>query len=75
VPTLSVVELYTSRQFPKEGHVLKAFAGIFNFLGAKMETRFFSGLPNSYFDAAILRTPATGDSYPSEHDGQLVAPS
>ena len=72
---IKCVELYTSRHFSEEGHVLKAFAGISNFLGGKMETRFFSGLPSSYFDAAILWTPATGDSCPREHNGQPVAPS
>ncbi|KAK0613185.1 hypothetical protein B0T14DRAFT_484799 [Immersiella caudata] len=72
---LKCVESYTSRQLPREGHALRAFAGISNFLGAHMETRFFSGLPNSYLDAAILWTPATGESHPRVHDGQPVAPS
>ncbi|KAK3393929.1 heterokaryon incompatibility protein-domain-containing protein [Podospora didyma] len=72
---IKCVESYTSRQLPREGHALRAFAGISNFLGSQMETRFFSGLPNSYFDAAILWTPATGESSPREQNGQLVAPS
>ncbi|KAK4442769.1 hypothetical protein QBC34DRAFT_223974 [Podospora aff. communis PSN243] len=72
---IKCVESYTSRQLPREGHALRAFAGISNFLGTQMKTRFFSGLPNSYFDAAILWTPATGESRTRETDGQPVAPS
>jgi hypothetical protein len=72
---IKCVELYTSRQLPNEEHALRAFAGISNFLGTQMETRFFSGLPNSYLDAAILWTPATGESRTRENNGHLVAPS
>lgn len=73
---IKCVELYTSRQLPREGHALRAFAGISNFLGMHIGTRFFGGLPSSYFDAAILWSPATGDSTPREYDdGRPVAPS
>lgn len=72
---IKCVESYTSRKLPEENHALRAFEGISHFLGMYMETRFFSGLPSSYFDAAILWTPATGDSQTRKHDGQPVAPS
>ncbi|KAK0642888.1 hypothetical protein B0T16DRAFT_447003 [Cercophora newfieldiana] len=72
---IKCVESYTSRQLPSEDHALKAFSGISNFLRSSMKTRFFSGLPNSYFDAAILWTPSTGESYLRYHQGQPVAPS
>ena len=72
---IQCVESYTPRELPSPTHALKAFVGISNHLGWKMETRFYSGLPSSHFDVAILWAPADPTARPREHAGQPVAPS
>ncbi|KAK3346347.1 heterokaryon incompatibility protein-domain-containing protein [Lasiosphaeria hispida] len=72
---IKCVESYTSRELPREDHALRAFEGISYFLGAYFKTHFFSGLPSSYFDVAMLWTPANSDTALRTYQGQQVAPS
>ncbi|KAK0724858.1 heterokaryon incompatibility protein-domain-containing protein [Lasiosphaeris hirsuta] len=72
---IKCVESYTCRKLPREDHALRAFEGISHFLGAYFKTRFFSGLPSSYFDVAMLWTPASSGTALRTYQGQQVAPS
>jgi len=73
---IKCVELYTSRSLRREDHILRAFEGISNFLGAHMNTPFFGGLPRNFLDAAILWSSATSDTHLRVYQsGEHVAPS
>ena len=72
---IKCVESYSSRKHQQENQVLQAFEGISHFLGIHMQTRFFGGLPSSYFDAAILWMPAIGESCTRKYCEKPVAPS
>lgn len=49
----NVVQSYTTRKLRFESDILKAFAGIANVLGQKMDTRLIYGLPESTLIAAL----------------------
>jgi len=73
---IKAVELYTSRGLPNPTHVLGAFGGISNFLGAAYGTRFIRGLPSCFLDMALLWTSTTSDTKREKNkDGRPVAPS
>lgn len=50
----NLVHRYTSREMTNQGDVLLALKGVMSVLSDTMETKFIFGLPEAYFDAALL---------------------
>jgi len=57
----SVIQQYTARRFTYSADILPAFAGLASVLGRVFDGGFLFGIPEMFFDAALLWTARAGD--------------